>query len=706
MKIYPGKKCILSFMVTTLAGWQVMAQQVVTSEQSAYHNAIAKAAFRKIKKDHYAPRQMDDAYSATVWKDFFQTLDPNSHLFLQGDMNELAVYKNQIDDQLSAGSTAFFDAAYSLYYKRAKETEALCMKILAKPFDLQKKESVITWRKNLPFPANEAAREDLWRKELKYYTLRNYVELEKEAGNTAKNKNGVDPVLEAKAREKVRKWYEGLFRKATGKEGMNERFSQYLSLAVAEIDPHTAYTAPTDLAFNDMLTKRFCGIGVELSTKDADYYIKRMMPGGTAYKSGLVKENDVVVAIADSKGNMQEVSGWESSQVSGMIRGEKGTTVTMKLQQPGEKERIVTVNREEIIDMENRAKSALIEKDGKTFGYIYLPLFYVDASGRSMTGCSADVYREVLKLQENNVDGIIMDLRGNGGGGLDEVVRMSGFFMPQGPVTMLRSKDSVNSYLSPAGISFYDGPLTVLVDENSASASEIFTAAVQDRGRAVVVGTSSTFGKGTAQSVLTIGKMGDETKGIPDTSYGNIRLTMQKFYRITGASTQLRGVTPDIVLQDRMSLFSVMEKDYSSALAYDSIAAAPFNRLPFTFNYARVVEQAKERVRKDAALQEISTYMRRLKEMQTKPVMLDIAGFREYSGQTAQLEKEIKQLKELKEGQYLQVLPAIFQSINPAFVKADPVEEARRKEWLQQLSKDIYLQQTVTVLEDMLANPQ
>lgn len=705
MKICPGKKYIFSFMVTTLTGWHVMAQQVVTSNESAYHNAIAKAAFRKIKKDHYAPKPLDDAYSAVVWKDFFQTLDPNSHLFLQGDISQLAGYKNQIDDELNAGNTTFFDAAYSVYYKRAKEAEALCMKILSKPLDLQKKDSVVVWRKNLPFPANEAEREALWRKELKYYTLRNYVELEKNAG-TGKNKNGVDATLEAKAREKVRKWYAGLFRKATGKDGMSERFSQYLSLAVAEIDPHTAYTAPTDLAFNDMLTKRFCGIGVELSTKDSDYYIKRLMPGGTAYKSGLVKENDVVVAIADSKGNMQEVSGWESTQVSGLIRGEKGTAVTMKLQQPGEKERTVTVKREEIIDMENRAKSALIEKDGKTFGYIYLPLFYVDASGMSMTGCSADVYREVVKLQENNVDGIIMDLRGNGGGGLDEVVKMSGFFMPQGPVTMLRSKDSVNSYISPAGLSFYDGPLTVLVDENSASASEIFTAAVQDRGRAVIVGTSSTFGKGTAQSMLAIGKMGDQTKGIPDTSYGNIRLTMQKFYRITGASTQLRGVTPDIVLQDRMSLLSVMEKDYSSALPYDSIAAAPFERLPFTFNYARVVAQAKERVRKEAVLGEIATNMRRLKALQAKPVMLDIAGYHEYNQQVTQLENEIKQLKELREGHYLQVLPAVFQSINPAFVKTDPVEEARRKEWLQQLSKDIYLQQTVTVLEDMLANPQ
>jgi len=704
MTMRTGRKYFLSFIVTTVTGFQVMAQQVVTNDQLAYRSAVAKATFRKISKEHFGPKPVNDVYSAAVWKQLFQTLDPNSNLFLQGDINKLAVYKNQVDDEVNAGSTAFFEATYAIYSQRVTEAEALCMKILQQPFDVQKKETVMAWRKDQPFPASEAAREDLWRKLLKYYTLRHYMEMEKAAGNTVKGKKGVDAALEAKAREKVRNWYAEYFRKATGKNAANDKFAQYMEVAVAEIDPHTAYTAPEDKTFNDMLTKKYCGIGVELATKESDFYIKRMMRGGAAYKSGLVKENDIIVAIADAKGALKPVSGWESNQVSSMIRGDKGTSVTMKLQQPGEAARTVTLKRDELVDMENRAKSALIEKDGKTFGYIYLPLFYVDPNGQMLSGAAMDVFRELAKLKEYEVDGIIMDLRGNGGGALDEVVRMSGCFMPTGPVTMLKSKDSVKSYISPAIPTTFEGPLAVMVDEGSASASEIFTAAVQDRGRGIVIGTSSTFGKGTAQTVTTMGKMGNPDKGIPDTSYGSIRLTKEKFYRITGMSTQLRGVTPDIILQDRMSLESIMEKDYPSALAYDSIAATTYNRMPFAFNYDVVVKHANDRIRNNPALKDIVAGMRRLKQQREEPVQLNIDVFRESYLATAQLEKNLQQSRELKEGQYLHMQPAEVRSANPAALKTDPVEAAHNQEWAQKLAKDIYLKETVSVLEDILAN--
>jgi len=704
MSICAGKKYFLSFIVTTLTAFQVTGQQqVVTSDPLAYRSAVVNATFKRINKEHYGPKPVDDAYSAAVWNQTFQTLDPNSNLFLQEDINKLAVYKNRIDDEMNAGSTDFFEATYAIYNKRAKEAEAICMKVLQQPFDLQKKESVMAWRKDQPFPASEAAREDLWRKLLKYYTLRHYVEMEK-ADTTVKEKKSVNTALEAKARGKVRNWYAEYFRKATGKDAVNEKFAQYMEVAVAEIDPHTAYTAPEDRAFNDMLTKRYCGIGVELAAKESDYYIKRMMRGGSAYKSGQVKENDIIVSIADAKGDMKPVSGWESNQVTSMIRGDKGSSVTMKLQQPGEAARTVTLKREELVDMENRAKSALIEKNGRMFGYVYLPLFYMDPNGQFLTGAAMDVYREVTKLKEYEVDGIVMDLRGNGGGALDEVVRMSGCFMPPGPVTMLKSKDSVKSYWSPAVPPVYEGPLTVLVDESSASASEIFAAAIQDRGRALIVGASSTFGKGTAQTVTNMGRMGDPDKGIPAISYGSMRLTKEKFYRITGVSTQLRGVTPDIILQDRMSLESVMEKDYPSALAYDSIATTACDRMPFAFNYDLVVKEAYDRIHNNASLKDIAANMQQLKELREKPVPLNIDAFRKSYLATTQLERMMQQSRELKEGHHLHMLPSIPRSANPATLKADPVEAAHTAEWLQKMSKDIYLNETVSVLEDILAN--
>ncbi|MEI3800469.1 MULTISPECIES: carboxy terminal-processing peptidase [unclassified Chitinophaga] len=701
MKTLKGAQLLLSG-VFVIAGFTVNAQAPAGTE---YRSAVITAAINKVTKKHYHPKPIDDAYSAAVWNRFLHTLDPNSNLFLQEDVIALAVYKNQVDDQLNSGATTFFDAAYAIYEQRAGEASRLCQKILATPFDLKKKETVMAWRKDLPFCASKQEQEELWRKLLKYYTLRHYMEMSAAKGDTAKHLAAVDPVLEAKAREKVRKWYSDYFRQTTGQRGADDKFAQYVSAAMFEIDPHTTYAAPQDRLMNEQLNKRYYGLGIELGTKESDYYIKRLLPGGTAYRSGQVKENDNIIAVADSKGEMLPVNGLPANEVTGLIRGEKGTAVTMKLQQPGEKERTVTIKRDEVIDQENRAKSAVIEKNGKRFGYIFLPLFYMDPTGTKINGSANDVAREVEKLKEQEVDGIVMDLRGNSGGSLDEVVTMGYCFVPAGPITWLRGKDSIRMYSSPAVEPLYDGPLTVLVDESSASASEIFAAAMQDRGRGIIVGTSSSFGKGTAQMNINIGKMGNPEKGIADVNYGSMRLTTEKFYRINGSSTQLKGVIPDIVLQDRMELQSIMEKDFSSALACDTVGLPPYQRLTFAFNYQEVVQHARIRVQQNPAFATVAANTRQLKTLQEQPTPLDLLSFGAAYQQISGCQKNIQQAKELKGKEVLTVQPSMLRNINPARQKNDAVNTASYKEWLEKLGKDIYLAETLSVLEDMLANP-
>lgn len=705
MKTLKGAQLLLSG-VLAIAGFTVKAQTpAANATQPSYHSAVITAAINKVTKKHYHPRPIDDAYSAAVWNRFLHTLDPNSNLFLQEDVAALAVYKTQVDDQLNTGATTFFDAAYAIYEKRANEASQLCQQILATPFDLKKKETVMAFRKDLPFCTSKQTREELWRKLLKYYTLRHYMEMSAASGDTAKHLAAADPALEAKAREKVRKWYSDYFRQTTGQRGAEDKFAQYVSAAMFEIDPHTTYAAPQDRFMNEQLNKRYFGLGIELGVKESDYYIKRLLPGGTAYRSGQVKENDNIIAVADSKGEMLPVNGLPANEVAGLIRGEKGTSVTMRLQQPGEKERTVTVKRDEVIDLENRAKSAVIEKNGKRFGYIFLPLFYMDPSGTKINGSANDVAREVEKLKEQEVDGIVVDLRGNGGGSLDEVVTMGYCFVPSGPITWLRGKDSIRMYSSPAVEPLYDGPLTVLVDEGSASASEIFAAAIQDRGRGLIVGTSSSFGKGTAQVNITIGKMGDAAKGIADVNYGTMRVTTEKFYRINGSSTQLQGVIPDIVLQDRMSSQSVMEKDFSSALVCDTVGLPPYQRLTFGFDYQKVVQQARLRVQQHPSFATIAANTRQLKALQEQPAPLELLSFGAVYKQTSGYEKNIQQAKELKGKDVLTVLPSMLRNINPAMQKNDAVNTASYKEWLDKLGKDVYLAETVSVLEDMLTNP-
>lgn len=680
------------------AGYTAAAQAPAdTTAWPAYRKDVVAAVFNKISKSHFEPRKLDDAYAAGVWKRYIASLDPHRNIFLQEDIKRLSAFQSTIDDEIKNSATGFFDAAFAIYTQRVHDLQILCEQTLAKPFDFKVKETVLAQRKNAPYPVTKAEQADLWRKLLKYYTLRNYMEMQDSAATAVPS-----PALEAKAREKTGKWYADYFRQSTRREAANEKFFQYMADAVMEVDPHTAYTAPQALTLNDMLNKRYFGLGIELGVKDADFFVKRLLPGGSAYRAGTVKENDLILAISDHQGKMKEVAGIPPTEVAAMIRGEKGTPVKLQLQQPGDKPRQVTVTREEIIDTENRTKSAVIEHNGKRFGYIYLPIFYTDDSPAKINGACNDVVRAVEQLKQEEVDGIVMDLRGNGGGALDEVVRMGYCFVPEGPMSWLRGKDKVDRYNSPAATPLYDGPLTVLVDESSASASEIFAAAMQDRKRALIIGTSSTFGKGTAQMNVNLGKMGDPDKGTKDISYGSMRLTVQKFYRVTGESTQLKGVVPDIVLQDRMNRESVMEKDYSSALVCDTMKLMPFERETFTFDYNTVVGKARKRAAQASAFKAIAASNAQLEKIAQQPAPLDLPAFRQRYKQAAQLEKDIKATKQNTGADSLRVSLPVNRSLHPSLRKAD--NSPATTEFLQKTAKDIYLAETVRVLEDMINN--
>lgn len=705
MKVFKSNKWLL-LLGATMTGYAAHAQ-VPTDPAAvpAFRSASLNAVFTKVQKSHFSPRPMDDAYAASVWKNFIQTLDPYSYIFLQEDLDRLASYKQTIDEELNTGSTAFFDAAMAIYKQRLQETEALYRQLIATTPDFKKQEAVITWRRELPFPANKEERADLWRKLIKHGIIRNYQEMAAATGDSSKIKGPMDAALEKKATEKVKKYYEAFFRKNNAGSFADDMFTQYIAVALLEIDPHTGFSGPKDKSFSEALNRRYYGLGIELGVNELDYYVKRLMPGGSAFRSGVVKENDNILAISDVKGEMLPVSGLEATEVAGMIRGEKGTEVKLTLQQPGEKSRVVAVKRDEVVDTENKSKSAIIEKDGKKFGYIYLPMFYTDESGKGK-GCANDVAAEVEKLNQNEVDGIIMDLRSNGGGSLEEVVRMGYCFVPGGPFSWLREKDKINRYNSPEAPPLYDGPLTVLIDESSASASEIFAAAMQDRGRAIIMGTSSSFGKGTAQVNVNVGKLGDKAKGTEDVNFGSMRLTVQKFYRINGSTTQLKGVIPDIVLQDRMSFQTIMEKDFSSALPSDSVILPPYNRMTFPFNYDAVISNARKRVKNNEAYAKVDDYTKKLKALMQSPTPLDLNGYRKQNEEVSFYKNGIQQAKELPASQRLNVSAAEFRNISPALQASLPAQTPGYKDFLERVKKDIYITESISVLEDIIKHPK
>lgn len=669
----------------------------------AFRGAAIQSMIARIQKMHFSPKPVDDNFSAAVWSQYLYALDLNSYIFLQEDLDTLAAFKTRIDNQLLAGDPAFFELVQAIYVRRVAEAEVDYNALMAAPMEFDQKEIVKHIRKYEPFPADGTARKELWRKLLKYYLLRNYMDIAVAADSNALGE-GINKEYEAKAVVKVKKFFGDFFNQAQTQKASEERFNQYMNVVAMEFDAHTMFSGPQDRTFNEMLSKRFFGLGIELESREGEYYIKRLMPGGPAYMSGLVKESDRIVAIADDKGGMTTVSGMPNNDVVNMIRGEKGTTVKMEVQQAGEQARTVVVKRDEIIDTENKAKSAVIEQNGKRFGYIRLNDFYIDPSGNSFEGAAADVNRQLARLKDEEVEAIILDLRGNGGGALDEVVKMCGSFIPEGTISWLRGKTHINRYSTNNKQAFYQGPLTVMVDESSASASEIFAAAMQDYRRALIVGTTTTYGKGSAQQSLNLGKIGDAEKGVKDVRYGSLRLTLEKFYRTSGKSTQLRGVGADIVLQSRMNLQSIMEKDFSAVLPYDSVDVEPFKPVAQTINFPLVIAKAQARIAANPVYAGVEAASRNLKMLMEQPALLDLEGFKQQHKQWYSNTRTIQQLRELPTGKELYVTLTTDRNINPA-MRNDAEKNRYNKNWLDKISKDVYVAETISILEDMLANP-
>ena len=682
----------------------VKAQTFKGISDDSLRTGILKSVVSKIRKQHYSPKQLNDNFSAQVWDRFMASLDPARNIFLKEDIAQLEKFRLQIDDQLSQPSTAFFDATYAIYVKRMEETKKLVEQLLSKPLDLTKDEAYNTDRSKSAYPASKSEREKLWLSYLKYSVVRNYFSVEAAAGG---NKSGdkTDAALEKKAREKVGSWYRKYFLKNTNDKSRNDKFSLFVNTVALEMDPHTMYTFPNTVDKLDIRQGAFFGIGVELGVEDADVFVKRMVPEGSAYKSGLLKEKDRILAIADHSGQMQSTAAMEADEIAKLVRGEKGTNVKMLVQQPGAEERTVIIPRSEISDNPNLAKSAVVINNGKKIGYIFLPMFYVKSDDPNVPGCSADFAQEVEKLKDENVDGIVVDLRGNGGGALMECVRMGENFMKSSAITFLKAKDSITPFTSPeVKEPRFNGPLAILVDEGSASASEMFSAAMQDHRRALVIGTSSSFGKGTAQQNMNMGKLGDPAKGIPDLSYGSLRLTVQKFYRVNGATTQLKGVIPDVILTDKNNMQLQREQDLPAALASDSLPLQGYQKNLQQWNYSLVKQKANERVHNNTALQQMNGNMEALKKLQQAPTPLNLNAYRKQQQQVQEYEKAIQNGKSLQTNT-LQVKASEWTRYSPSYNKRTDSQEKIYQEWLQKLSKDLFLSEAVQVVQDMIANP-
>jgi carboxyl-terminal processing protease len=606
-----------------------------------------------LEKQHYSPKAINDQFSKQVFSKFLEELDGEKNFFLQSDIEELKKYETTIDNEIHGGDIAFSPAVGIIYDKRLAEITSLYKEILATPFNFSVDEVYQSNSEKISYCKSVEERRDRWYKKLKYLTLERYSDLiDQREKITNKDSIKADANIEIEARERVLKIMNRTFEKIKIAATDEKRFSSFVNVITNLMDPHSDYFPPVEKrAFDEQMSGRFYGIGAQLQETEGVIKIASLVAGYPAWRSGEIEANDIIVKVAQSKtGEAIDITGYEITEAVKLIRGNKGTEVTLTIKKQNGTTKIVTLMRDEIVQDESYVRSAVINENNKKIGYIYLPDFYADFERVDGARCSEDVAVEIRKLKAENIDGIVMDLRSNGGGSLYEVVQMVGLFIKTGPIVQVRDKEGKISVLSDNNPSvLYDGPLAVMVNGFSASASEIFAAAIQDYKRGIIVGTTtSTYGKGTVQRNVPLGNILDYNSG--RTEFGAVKLTFQKFYRINGGSTQLKGVEPDILLPDSYEYLKFREKDNTLSLPWDEIKKADYQVSATESLLNTTITNAKSNIVNNEIVSIINSNALWLSKNSEQPISLNIVNFKEQQKLVKATVAQINSLVKLKRG--------------------------------------------------------
>ncbi len=658
-----------------------------------------------LEEGHYSPKKIDDSFGKSVLKKFTEDLDGDKNIFLTGDIESFKKYETRIDDEIHGSDLQSFYEINEIYLKRLNEVAGLYNEILAKPFDFTKNESVLMNADKSEFSKTESERMDTWRKRLKFYVLGKYVDMQDEREKNKDKKDykiKADSTLEREARDQTRKMIDRYISTKKTRETADENFSTFVNAITGTMDPHSNYFPPVDLrSFNESMSGRFFGIGAQLKEDDGKIKIASLISGGPAWKSGELKENDEIIKVAQGKLEPVDVTGYAVSDAVKLIRGaEKGSEVRLTIKRIDGTIKTITLLRDDIKLEDTYVKSAIIKAENK-IGYIYLPEFYADFEHPKGPRCAADVAKEIDKLKEEKVDGIVLDLRGNGGGSLYDVVQMAGLFIEDGPICQVKGRDEKANVLRDRDKTIqYNGPLAVMVDETSASASEIFAAAIQDYKRGIIIGSTSTYGKGTVQRNIPLNPESENPlfadKKTED--LGTVKLTLQKFYRINGDATQLKGVTPDIVLPDRMEYMKFREKDNPNALSWDEISKADYSTWTSNISTAAVLSSANNEVNQNATFGKVKTNVEWLEKYNDREFSLNITKYKEQQKELKDIYKQLDALYKLPKAMDIKNLSA-----DSAAIGTDKDKIDKNKQWLKVRSDDIYIDESVRVLNKIIS---
>ena len=680
---------------------------------------LTKIVIKSLGSWHYRPPKLDDAFSKRVYALHIKRMDPQKRFLLQEDVDSMSRFETDIDDELGLGVNTYFDVATALLRRRIAEAQTMTASILEGNIDLNVDDSLPLDPEKLEFSKTKEELRQRWTRLLKYQILTHIQDIketqEKDKPNDAfKNKSkpktkaqaNADPLAKVLSNEDQEKEAKKYMARSTHrlfdrmlKEDRLDRISAYLNTVGNSYDPHTEYFKPEAKEDFDLsMTGTLEGIGAVLREEDGFIKVVSIVPGSASWRQKELKAEDKILKVAQGDDDPVDIVEASVNEAVRMIRGRKGTEVRLTVQKPSGQIKIIPIIRDVVVVEETYAKSAVMSPSAskRKFGYINLPAFYHDFNNSHGRTSSSDIRDELEKLKTQNVEGIVLDLRNNGGGALDDAVKMAGLFFKSGPVVQIKDQKGNCTVLNDQDTDVtYDGPLVVMINTFSASASEIVAAALQDYGRAVILGTDTTFGKGTVQSML------DLDAYLPPAfssmkPMGSLKLTIQKFYRINGGTTQYKGVVPDILIPDSYSNLEVGEKNMDYPMPWDTVPSLVYPKWG-----KQKVELAVLR-KKDQNRLKADPFARQLAELTEKvQKQRDRAWVSVQKNKFSQEQEAARKETEKFEALQKESVNMAVNALAHADVPADSLETEKEKKWSEQLSRDFYLREAINVLADM-----
>ena len=668
-------------------------------DNSSSKNQVIQQTIMQVLKDgHYSPKEINDEFSNKVFSKYMEMSDYGKLFLLQSDIDEFKKFESKIDDEIYAGTTSLYDVVSERIVTRIKDAEKYYKAALEQTFTFDGNDEIELDGKKLNWASDQTDLQNRWTKSIKYRTLARFTELKEQQKTTKDEKEKSKSIaqLQIDAKANVQKSMEFFF-KRLNKINDSDRFATYMNSICHVVDPHTDFFPPKDKQrFDEEMSGAFFGIGAQLQSEEGACKIKQVIVGTPAWKDGRLKVEDIIQKVAQGDEDPVDIAGWDLEDIVQIIRGKEGSEVRLTIKHITGEQEVISLRRGKVETESTFAKSVLLKNGTTTLGYILLPEFYSAFNDPKGRRCAEDMAKEIEKLKQANVNGIIIDLRNNGGGSLSDVVEIGGMFIDRGPIVQVKSRDAIAQSLNDrVGGTLYDGPLAILINQGSASASEILAAAMQDYKRAIILGTTS-FGKGTVQRIFNLEEFYRGEAGLAP--QGSIKLTLQKFYRINGGSTQLKGVTPDITLPDAFELLDIGERKDENSLEWDQVAKADYKALPPKVDLIKLNDLSKKRIAQNEAFKIIGQNAARIKKQtDDNKYFLNELKYLEQIKETKELSKKLEGLDKIKAN--YNVVNLVVDKPN---IEKDSVSIKRNEEWIKNLKKDPYVSEASNVLLDWI----